>query len=153
MKTYFNRRQFIGGMGAAAGGLMLPGSLTRPAFAETYPARDLMWLVHQAPGGLIDSTTRVALPYLERHGFGATIEYLSGASGRIARAELFNARPDGHMIMTDTSPDEVLGELIYNGQYKVAAFQPIYGWYLNTFNVFHATIGRASHRERVCQYV
>src|SRR3546814_12650369 len=79
MKTYFNRRQFIGGMGAAAGGLMLPGSLTRPAFAETYPARDLMWLVHQAPGGLIDSTTRVALPYLERHGFGATIEYLSGA--------------------------------------------------------------------------
>src|SRR3546814_12451702 len=121
MKTYFNRRQFIGGMGAAAGGLMLPGSLTRPAFAETYPARDLMWLVHQAPGGLIDSTTRVALPYLERHGFGATIEYLSGASGRIARAELFNARPDGHMIMTDRSEERRRGkECVRTGRSRLS---------------------------------
>jgi tripartite-type tricarboxylate transporter receptor subunit TctC len=138
MAKFLDRRAFVAGFGVAAGGAMLSGVSTGPAFADVYPARELSWMVHQAPGGLIDSTTRIALPFLKQHGFGATIDYVSGASGRIARARLFNAKPDGHMIMTDTSPDEVLGELFYNGQYKVAEFQPVYGWYLNAFNLFAA---------------
>jgi tripartite-type tricarboxylate transporter receptor subunit TctC len=110
--------------------------ISRAAFAEGYPAQDLTWFVHQSPGGLIDSSTRVAQPYLQEQGFKSTIEYVRGASGRIARARLFRAKPDGYTIMMDTSPDEVMGEVLFNGQYKVAEFQPIFGWFVNAFNLF-----------------
>jgi tripartite-type tricarboxylate transporter receptor subunit TctC len=37
--------------------------------------------------------------------------------------------------MTEASPEEVLGEVIYGAEYKVADFQPVYGWYRNAFNI------------------
>jgi tripartite-type tricarboxylate transporter receptor subunit TctC len=136
MTEYTSRRELLVRSMALAATFASPALISRAAFADDFPTQDLTWIVHQSPGGLIDSSTRVALPYLQEQGFKSTIEYVRGASGRIARSRLFRAKPDGYTIMTDTSPDEVLGEVVFNGQYKVSEFQPIFGWFVNAFNLY-----------------
>jgi tripartite-type tricarboxylate transporter receptor subunit TctC len=106
------------------------------AAAQTYPAQAIRWIVYQSPGGLIDGSTRAIQPYLKAQGFQTEIEYVRGASGRIARTQLFRAPPDGYTIMTEASPEEILGEVVYGADYKVAQFQPVFGWFVNAFNVY-----------------
>ncbi|MGH6725439.1 MAG: Bug family tripartite tricarboxylate transporter substrate binding protein [Pseudolabrys sp.] len=106
------------------------------AMADIYPSQELEWIIYQSPGGLIDGSSRTIQPYLKKAGFASRIEFVRGASGRIARAQLFRSKPDGYTIMTEASPEEVLGEVIYNAEYKVAEFEPIFGWFVNAFNVY-----------------
>jgi len=134
MVIFETRREFLTKAGGLAAAAACPAIISARSLAEeAYPSKELSWIVHQSPGGLIDNTTRVLQPHLQSLGFKSTIEYVRGASGRIARAKLFRAKPDGYSIMTDTIPDGAIGELVYNGQYKMAEFQPIAGWYFNTF--------------------
>jgi tripartite-type tricarboxylate transporter receptor subunit TctC len=135
-KSTTRRELLVRSAVVAAAGVASPALVSRAAVAEDYPVQDLTVIRHSAPGGLIDSTTRIAQPYLQEQGFKTTLEYVLGASGRIARSRLFRSKPDGYTIMIDTSPDEVLGEVLFNGQYKVAEFQPIFGWFVNAFNLF-----------------
>jgi tripartite-type tricarboxylate transporter receptor subunit TctC len=121
---------------AALSATLAAGSLSRDAFAEDYPAQDLRWIIYQSPGGLIDTSTRIAQPFLERQGFKSTIDYVRGASGRIARGQLSRAKPDGYTIMTEASPEEVLGKVVFNADYRLAEFQPIFGWFINAFNLY-----------------
>ncbi len=106
------------------------------AGAETYPSQELDWIIYQSPGGLIDGSTRTIQPYLKNEGFASRIEYVRGASGRIARTKLFRSKPDGYTIMTEASPEEVLGEVVYGAEYKVAEFEPVFGWFINAFNIY-----------------
>jgi tripartite-type tricarboxylate transporter receptor subunit TctC len=133
-RTSVSRRHLL--QGASALGVSTLASGHTVAGADTYPERDLRWIVYQSPGGLIDSSTRTIQPFLKELGFGSTVDYVRGASGRIARTQLFRAEPDGHTIMTEASPEEVMGELIYNAEYKVAEFQPVFGWFRNAFNMY-----------------
>src|SRR5436305_10321689 len=46
-----------------------------PAVAqEHFPAREINWLIYQAPGGSIDTTARIIAPYLEKAGVKTTLE-------------------------------------------------------------------------------
>jgi hypothetical protein len=101
--------------GAGAGAAALATRLgTGAAWADTYPSEEIRWIIYQSPGGLIDGSTRAAQPYLKQAGFASRIEYVRGASGRIARTQLYRSKPDGYTLMTEASPEEVLGEVVYN---------------------------------------
>lgn len=131
-----SRRGLLSGVaaltGAAATGLPVRGASAQAA----YPTQELRWIIYQSPGGLIDGSTRAIQPYLKEQGFNSRVEYVRGASGRIARTQLYRAQPDGYTIMTEASPEEVLGEVVYNAEYKVAEFQPLFGWFINAFNIY-----------------
>lgn len=131
-KSNISRRHLLTGASAIG----ISSIISRaPSAAETYPDHDLRWIIYQSPGGLIDSSTRAVQPFLKQQGFGSTVDYVRGASGRIARAQLFRSEPDGYSLMTEASPEEVMGEVIYKAEYKVSELQPVYGWFRNAFNI------------------
>ena len=131
------RRRFIAtaapATAIAAGG---PAWLSRAALAQAYPAQDVQWIIYQSAGGLIDTSSRTIQPYLKEQGVNTVFEYVRGASGRIARTQLYRSKPDGYTIMTEASPEEVLGEVVYNADYKVKELQPVFGWFVNAFNLY-----------------
>jgi tripartite-type tricarboxylate transporter receptor subunit TctC len=128
----FSRRKFLGTTVASAGLAATP----RFGLAQAYPSQPLKWIIYQSPGGLIDTSTRLIQPFLKQQGFASTLEYVRGASGRIARSQFSRAKPDGYTIMTEASPEEVLGKVVYNADYKLDEFQPVFGWFINAFNLY-----------------
>ena len=90
-------------LGAAAAGSLGPWASSAMA-QEKFPARDINWIIYQAPGGSIDTTARIIQPYLEKNGIKTNLEYVLGAGGRVARSKLFTARPDGYVMMTESAP-------------------------------------------------
>src|SRR5258708_6157647 len=95
---------------------------------EKFPARELNWIIYQAPGGSIDTTARIIQPYLEKAGIKTTLEYVLGAGGRVARTKVFTARPDAYTMMTESAPGGAIDEIIGRATYKASAFVAIYGW-------------------------
>ena len=128
----FDRRRFLSTSLASAGLAAAPGF----ARAQAYPSQPLKWIIYQSPGGLIDTSTRLIQPFLKEQGFASTLEYVRGASGRIARSQFSRAKPDGYTIMTEAGPEEVLGKVVYNADYKLEEFQPVFGWFINAFNLY-----------------
>lgn len=74
------------------------------AFAQEYPARPVRMLVGYAPGGGMDTISRVLAPKLsEALGWQFVVENHPGASGGVAAEALVNAPPDGHVLMVAES--------------------------------------------------
>ena len=82
-----DRREFLTNAGKAALGVGVAGSVfgSRASAQEKFPARDISWIIYQAPGGSIDTTARVIQPYLEKQGIKTNLDYVIGAGGRVAR--------------------------------------------------------------------
>ena len=114
-------------LGAAAAGSLGPWASSAMA-QEKFPARDINWIIYQAPGGSIDTTARIIQPYLEKNGIKTNLEYVLGAGGRVARSKLFTARPDGYVMMTESAPGGAIDEVIGRAAYKASDFIAIYGW-------------------------
>src|SRR4051794_37012342 len=127
-----HRRDFLVHAGKAALGVTATASawpLASSASAqERFPAREITWIIYQAPGGSIDTTARIIQPYLEKAGVKTTLEYVLGAGGRVARTKLFTARPDGYMMMTESAPGAGIDEVIGRASYKASDFPPLFGW-------------------------
>jgi tripartite-type tricarboxylate transporter receptor subunit TctC len=127
-----DRRGFLRNAGRTTLGAAAAGSLgpwASPAMAqEKFPARDINWIIYQAPGGSIDTTARIIQPYLEKNGIKTNLEYVLGAGGRVARSKLFTARPDGYVMMTESAPGGAIDEVIGRAGYKASDFIAIYGW-------------------------
>lgn len=138
MSTNYTRRKFLKTLGGAslastAGLAAAPGT----AFAQqAYSAQPVKWIIYQSAGGLIDTSSRLIQPYLTEQGVTTVFDYVRGASGRIARTQLYRSKPDGLSIMTEAAPEEVLGEVVYNADYKVKEIQPVIGWFVNAFNLY-----------------
>src|SRR5262245_7585483 len=112
-KSRVDRRRFLLGAGGGALAAGTIGPLSSSASAqEKFPARDVSWIIYQAPGGSIDTTARVIGPYLEKQGVKTTLDYVLGAGGRVARSKLHSARPDGYMMMTESAPGAAVDEAI-----------------------------------------
>jgi tripartite-type tricarboxylate transporter receptor subunit TctC len=129
-KSRTDRRRFLANAGKAAFGVAVAGSL-RPftaAAQEKFPAREINWIIYQAPGGSIDTTARIIQPYLERQGVKTSLDYVLGAGGKVARTKLFTARPDGYLMMTESAPGGAIDEVIGRASYKASDFPPIFGW-------------------------
>jgi tripartite-type tricarboxylate transporter receptor subunit TctC len=125
-KTGMHRREFLAGAGTFGVGAATLGSAA--VAQEKFPAREINWLIYQAPGGSIDTTARIIQPYLEKAGVKTTLEYALGAGGRVARTKLWTARPDGYVMMTESAPGGAIDEVIGRASFKASQFIPIYGW-------------------------
>jgi len=124
-----DRRMVLMNAGKAAVGFAAGTILGSGAHGqEKFPARDVNWIIYQAPGGSIDTTARIIQPYLEKSGVKTSLEYVLGAGGRVARTKLFTARPDGYLMMTESAPGGAIDEIIGRAGYKASEFIPIYGW-------------------------
>ena len=123
-RTFLTRAGKVA-LGAAAGGSTMASPV---AAQEKFPAREINWIIYQAPGGSIDTTARIIQPYLEKAGIKTTLEYVLGAGGRVARTKLWTARPDGYAMMTESAPGGAIDEVIGRATYKASQFIPIYGW-------------------------
>jgi tripartite-type tricarboxylate transporter receptor subunit TctC len=123
--TPIDRRRLLAGAVTTAVGAA--GRLPVAA-QERFPARDVSWLIYQAPGGSIDTTARIIQPHLERHGVKTSLDYVIGAGGRVARTKLFTGRPDGYVMMTESAPGGAIDEVIGRASYKASDFIPIFGW-------------------------
>src|SRR5712691_2605002 len=123
-----NRRDLLIKAGKGALAAAAAGAPFGAEAQEKFPARDVSWIIYQAPGGSIDTTARVIQPYLEKHGVKTNLDYVLGAGGRVARTKLHTAKPDGYMMMTESAPGGAIDEVIGRAGYKASEFTPIYGW-------------------------
>src|SRR3982750_473089 len=129
-RSGIHRRDFLAHAGKAALGVTAAsaGLVSSAGAQERFPAREINWIIYQAPGGSIDTTARIIQPYLEKAGVKTTLDYVLGAGGRVARNKLFTARPDGYMMMTESAPGAAIDEIGGRAKYKALDFTPIYGW-------------------------
>src|ERR1700757_1300252 len=129
-KPRINRRGFLRNLGSAAIGVAASASPLRSTSGaqERFPAREISWIIYQAPGGSIDTTARIIQPYLEKNGVKTNLDYVLGAGGRGAPTKLHTAPPDGHLMNTESAPGGAIDEVIGRAGYKASDFIAIYGW-------------------------
>lgn len=86
---------------------------------QTYPARDLTFILQSAPGGASDFAAHTLSAVAEKElGQRIDIVYKPGASGAIGMGALANAKPDGYTI------GWVAGELSLLEDLKIAKLHP-----------------------------
>ena len=74
------------------------------AGAQTYPARDITFVVAFAPGGVADTLARfVGKGLSDRLGRTVVVENRGGAGGNIAAAAVARAAPDGYTLLVTTT--------------------------------------------------
>ncbi|MDO9066819.1 MAG: tripartite tricarboxylate transporter substrate binding protein, partial [Chloroflexota bacterium] len=106
---------------AAAAATKAPEPTKAPA--EKYPTRPIRVVQTHAPGGWLDTNTRLIQPYVEKYlGVSLAIENMEGAGGRKARAYVYTQPPDGYTILVTALPTAQLGEFLYAGEYKTTNF-------------------------------
>jgi tripartite-type tricarboxylate transporter receptor subunit TctC len=88
----------------AAGLVMSAVVLVGPAQAQTYPARDITFLVAFAPGGVADTVARfVAQGVSAKLGRNVIVDNRGGAGGNLAAAAVARAAPDGYTLLVTTT--------------------------------------------------
>jgi tripartite-type tricarboxylate transporter receptor subunit TctC len=102
-----------------------------PIFAQqdaaSYPNRPVKIIVNVAPGGGIDTTTRLIAAKLEqRLGQTFVIENRGGAGGNIGAEAVYTAEPDGYTLLASSgSPLAINGWLYKKLNYDPEGFLPI----------------------------
>ena len=93
----FNHAIFV----LAAAGIALNAGA---AAAQSYPARDITFIVAFAPGGVADTLARlVGKGVGEKLGRTVVVENRGGAGGNIAAAGVARAAPDGYTLLVTTT--------------------------------------------------
>jgi tripartite-type tricarboxylate transporter receptor subunit TctC len=88
----------------AAGLVVSAMAVVGPAQAQTYPARDITFLVAFAPGGVADTVARfVAQGVAAKLGRNVIVDNRGGAGGNIAAAAVARAAPDGYTLLVTTT--------------------------------------------------
>src|SRR6478736_5908253 len=71
--------------------------------AQTYPSRDITFIVPWNAGGSNDVAARALDPILREHGIKIVIENVVGATGTIGMRRVATSAPDGYTIGMGTS--------------------------------------------------
>jgi tripartite-type tricarboxylate transporter receptor subunit TctC len=106
----------------------VPWAASRAFAANGFPTRPIRLICYQAAGGTVDLTLRAAQPFLAAQGVRTQIEYQLGGGGNVARAQTYNAPPDGYTMMGESAPSAALAEALAPGSFSSRAFEPIYAW-------------------------
>jgi tripartite-type tricarboxylate transporter receptor subunit TctC len=109
-RNRFDRRRFLA-VGAALGtASVLPGG----AFAQTYPARQLKFIVPYPPGGTTDILPRIMQDFLtKRLGQPIVVENKPGAAGNIGVEAAYNAEPDGYTVLVCAPSPFTVNQSLY----------------------------------------
>jgi tripartite-type tricarboxylate transporter receptor subunit TctC len=110
-----NRRDLLHLAAAAA-----LAAVPRIAWAQTYPARPLRWIVGFPPGGGADTVARIMGAWLsERLGQQVIVENRPGASTNIAAQAVVNAPPDGYTLLFYGASTVVNTSIFHNLPFNV----------------------------------
>jgi tripartite-type tricarboxylate transporter receptor subunit TctC len=102
------RRRFLH---LAAGAVALP-SISRVAWARTYPTRPVRLIVGLAPGGATDILARLVAQWLTEHlGQPFIVENRPGAAGNVATEAVVNMPPDGYSLLMISSSNMINASL------------------------------------------
>ena len=97
-----------------------------PAFAQTYPTRQISYLICFDPGGQSDREARRQQPHLERIlGQKVIIDYKVGGGGALGWRELVRAKPDGYTIAGFNIPHVILQPLQQEVGYTTEQIEPV----------------------------
>lgn len=85
--------------------LLLVVFVATSAYAQNYPAKSVRIIVPFAPGGSVDSVTRlVGQKFTKEFGQPFIVENRAGASGNIGTDSAAKAAPDGYTLLMSSSP-------------------------------------------------
>jgi tripartite-type tricarboxylate transporter receptor subunit TctC len=101
MNTTITRRSLL----AATAGLGFAGAAgSRPALAQAYPTRDILYVIPYSPGGMSDNISRILADKLgAKTGRKLLNEYKAGAGGAIGANYYMAQKPDGYSILQSTN--------------------------------------------------
>ena len=98
-------------------------------FAANFPEKPIKIIVPFSPGSGIDAEARGIAPYLQKNlGVTVTIENIPGADGRIGLTRAWKANPDGYTYVMHTTTMSLIGEALFNPEYRVLDFSRIFSW-------------------------
>ena len=98
------------------------------AFAQAdYPSKPIRLVVAVAPGGGIDTASRMIADGLSPHlGQPVIIENNAGAAGNIGAGLVFNSLPDGYTLLGSSLTPITIADLLYKGlNFTPADFEPV----------------------------
>jgi len=96
------------------------------AGAQSYPARDITFIVAFAPGGVADTLARMVGKGLsERLGRAVVVENRGGAGGNIAAAAVARAAPDGYTLLVTTTAVAINETLRPNKGFAASGLKPV----------------------------
>jgi tripartite-type tricarboxylate transporter receptor subunit TctC len=95
--------------------------------ASDYPNRPVRIIVNVAPGGGVDTATRIVAQRLaERMGQPFVVENRASASGNVGAEAVFHAVPDGYTLLSSSgSPLAINGWIYRKLNYDPAGFEPV----------------------------
>lgn len=97
-----------------------------PAAAQSYPARDITFVVAFAPGGVADTVARMVGQGLgAKLGKTVVVENRGGAGGNIAAAAVARAAPDGYTLLVTTTALAINETLRANKGFAATDFKTV----------------------------
>src|SRR5262245_44590952 len=111
-----------------AGSLLLAAVTVAAApGASDHPSRPVRIIVNVAPGGGVDTATRIVAQRLaERMGQPFVVENRASASGNVGAEAVFHAVPDGYTLLSSSgSPLAINGWIYKKLNYDPAGFEPV----------------------------
>jgi tripartite-type tricarboxylate transporter receptor subunit TctC len=114
-------------MWLAAVALSVLPAAAQPDPAANYPSKPVRIIVNVAPGGGVDTATRLVAARLEqRFGQPFVVENRSGAGGNIGAEAVFAMEPDGYALMASSPSPLAINQWLYKKlNYDPAGFEPI----------------------------
>jgi tripartite-type tricarboxylate transporter receptor subunit TctC len=111
---------------AAAIAMLGGASAIAPVHAQTFPARDITFLVAFAPGGVADTVARlVGQGVGAKLGRNVIIENRGGAGGNIAAQAVARATPDGYTLLVTTTALAINETLRKNNGFAATDFKSV----------------------------
>ena len=103
--TRFTRRSFLhASLGASVASLGIART-SPPAWAQTYPSRNVRMVVPYAAGGTTDFVARVVAEKISElaNGYRFFVENKAGAAGAIGMKDVAGSEPDGYTVLLGDS--------------------------------------------------
>jgi tripartite-type tricarboxylate transporter receptor subunit TctC len=109
-------------------------TVSASALAQTYPARQITWVVPFTPGGVTDTTSRTISKKMgEVLGQTFVVENRPGVGGSLATEQVAKAAPDGYTVLFGTSGTMAANLALYkNLKYEpLKDFIPVHGMFMS----------------------
>lgn len=98
-----------------------------------YPEHNIRIIASVPAGGGQDAQARIIQPHLQNIlGVPVIVDNIPGAASRIGAAAAYKAKNDGYTLMLEIPIILLIGELVYEGDYKRMEFEEIYAWAVGT---------------------
>jgi tripartite-type tricarboxylate transporter receptor subunit TctC len=112
---------------AALAFMLSAGTAAAQQDAAGYPTRPVRIIVDVAPGGGVDTATRLVAAKLEQSlGQPFVVENRPGAAGSIGAEVVYTAEPDGYTLLASSPSPLAINQWLYKKlSYDPAGFQPI----------------------------